>query len=191
MTKLQNPIQIKKVTRTINGRERTINKPQINFDPKHPLSTSKTHQSFLKETNINTIMRNYSKTGILGSLNKPTPIYGDFSDIDFQTEQLKVVKTQTAFDQLPQKLKEKFQNSPQKLINYLKDPKNKEEAIKLNIIAKPNQEPYMMVDLKQQPTGVMKHPGKTAKETKYYKDGNETNSYGLPIPKPAPEGESA
>ena len=67
------------------------------------------------------------------------------------------------------------------------DSKNDDEAIKLGLKDDPKRfEPYMMKDKNGNATGVMKHPGKTAEEHKYFKDGVETDKFGTPVPQPDP-----
>lgn len=183
-------VRIEVVKTKIGNRELMLKKPRIYFDKEHPASKSKTHQSFREEVKISTIMKNYKKTGILGDqLSFKKPQYGDFTGVDFTEMQRKVADARSQFDQLPAELRSKFKNRVENLIDYLLDEKNEEEAVKLGL--KQNKrllEPYMMVDKNGQPTGVMKHPGPTAKEHKYFKNGVQTDKFGNTLPEPPKEG---
>ena len=134
-------------------------------------------------------MKNYGKTGILGDpLNQRKPVFGDFTDLDFTTMQQQVADVKSQFERLPGALKSKFDNDPQKLIEFLANKDNEQEAIRLGFRDDPKRfEPYMMVDKNGVSTGVMKHPGKTAEETKYYIDGklcDKTGNLIVEDPKP-------
>jgi len=98
---------------------------------------SMTKQEFGKESDINTIIDRWTKTGLLSSVNTGTPFYGDVSEVpDFRGSLEIVRRTEQAFQELPPALRERFENDPQKLIDFVTDPKNQEEAAKLGLIKK-------------------------------------------------------
>lgn len=62
-------------------------------------------------------------------------VYGDFtSGLDFQMCMDRIVDAQQDFDRLPAQLRKRFNNSPADLLNFLCDPENRDEGIKLGLI---------------------------------------------------------
>ena len=183
--KQEGPIHIKEVTVKIGGRNFLIKKPRLFFDKKDPRSKSCTHQSFREEVKMSNIMRDYGKTGAFGdNIQTRKPIFGDFTGQDFATMNRQVAAIKTQFERLPAALKNKFANDPQRLIEFLADEKNNEESYKLGLREDPRRfEPYMMTDRNNNPTGIMKHPGKTSKEHRYFRDGVEVDRLGNVIKK--------
>lgn len=95
---------------------------------------SKTKQSMAAATDINNIMSRYEKTGLIDHI-KEGGSYGDFSKVsDYHEAMNQVIKANDGFLTLPAKLRKKFDNDPAKLIEFMNDPKNKEEAIKLGLM---------------------------------------------------------
>lgn len=95
---------------------------------------SRTQQQFVEETNVNSIIRKYQKTGIISHINSNTGNYGDFSSYgDFKT-QLDTVRSAFAeFDAMPAHIRKKFSNDPAQLVEFLSDPQNLDEAVKLGL----------------------------------------------------------
>lgn len=115
--------------------------PGISFDPDEGL----TKQSFKDECDINNIMKRYQATGVITHINNRTPEYGDFSDpVDFQQALNTVIESQTMFADLPAELRDRFGNDPQKLLEFLADESNRDEAVKLGIIKAPDPDPEPM-----------------------------------------------
>lgn len=109
-------------------------KPEIltNFEP------TRTQQHFAEKCNINSIMAKYKKTGLLPVVTGKTPQFGDFSQVhDYQTALHKINEAQEAFDSLPAEIRKRFDNEPAKFIEFVEDSQNKDEAIKLGLIAQP------------------------------------------------------
>ena len=102
----------------------------------------RTEQSHKDSCNINTIMARAMQTGqipISDRINKGS--YGDFSQVgDFHQMQTKIRKAWDDFMQLPSSIRKVFDNDPGKLIDFLKDEKNKDKAIELGLVKKPPQE---------------------------------------------------
>lgn len=97
-----------------------------------------TKQSFAGEVDINKIVAGFEKTGMLTHLNSRQPFYGDVSDIRDYHEALSVVRTaEELFDGMDAKVRERFHNDPAKMIEFLANEENREEAIKLGIVVKP------------------------------------------------------
>ncbi len=100
----------------------------------------RTKQSFKKETDINTIMARYVKTGAIApeALAQRQAVFADVSEIgDFQECQQRIASAHSAFMTLEPELRARFENDPAQLLDFVADPENREEAIELGIIEKP------------------------------------------------------
>lgn len=112
---------------TIPGRRAPARRVQlICEDP------SLTKQSFVKDSSIRRILEKYVKTGILGDPTR-TPIFGDFSNTDYQSGLDLVANVKSQFERLPVKTRERFKNDPSNLLDFLADEKNFDEAVKLGL----------------------------------------------------------
>jgi phage internal scaffolding protein len=103
-------------------------------------SVSLTIQSERENVNINNIVAKAKKTGVLGSglPAQRKERYGDFSSSeDFLSQQNKIVEFKTMFDNLPSDVRNRFNNNPAQLLDFVADPENKEEAIELGLLPKP------------------------------------------------------
>jgi len=99
-------------------------------------------QNFKDECDINYIVRQFGLTGELPG--KPmSPQYGDFTGVlDYHSAVNAVLAAQDDFMELPAQLRSRFNNDPAELIDFLDNEGNREEAIKLGLVAaKPISEP--------------------------------------------------
>lgn len=95
---------------------------------------------FLHESKLETIMKRAMKTGMVNAV--PGAYYGDFtSSTDWLERQNAVIEYQRYFDSLPAETKDYFANNPANLLDFINDPNNREEAIKLGILKKPEVAP--------------------------------------------------
>lgn len=101
-----------------------------------------TQQQFKDECDVNKIMDKYLKTGSITHLNnRQSGAYLNLVDLpDYQQCLDITIQAQNTFMALPAKIRNKFENDPEKLIQYLADPKNIEESIKLGLRNKPKEE---------------------------------------------------
>lgn len=98
---------------------------------------SLTQQQFKDECDINKIMDRYLRTGVLSDpLNMRGPgTYGDYTEYgDYMENMNKVIEAREMFEALPSKIRERFGNNPGKLIEFVLDVNNKDEAIKLGLL---------------------------------------------------------
>lgn len=94
------------------------------------------HQ-FAEEVDINTIVRRFGLTGELPN-GIGMPVSGDFSAVtDFHTAMNMVRQAEESFMLLPGEVRERFANDPAKVIAFLDDPANRDEAVRLGIVAPP------------------------------------------------------
>ena len=91
-------------------------------------------ESEKEESDINTIVRRFGLTGELPSDIK-MPQSGDFTGIpDFHTAMNMVRATQEEFMRVPAEIRDRFNNDPQKLMSFLDDEANRDEARKLGFL---------------------------------------------------------
>lgn len=99
---------------------------------------SKTKQSFKEECDIKNILRRYHSTGSWSSTfgqSLRRPLSGDFTNVpDYQDALNTVITAQTSFMALPSVLRDRFSNDPAKLLAFLSDKSNLEEAIELGLV---------------------------------------------------------
>lgn len=97
---------------------------------------SVTKQSFKDECDINMIMKKYQKTGAITHLNNRGGEYGFADAIDFR-EALEVVnRAQDLFDALPSSIRKMCNHDPGEFLEFVQDPKNAEELVKLGLATK-------------------------------------------------------
>jgi len=107
---------------------------EVNDIPSVNEEESRVKQAFRKECNINTIVQKARK-GQVVSVNRKQPMFGDFTKaVDFQEMQNQIIDARAAFMQLPSKIRERFQNDPAKLLQFMENPENHEEAIRLGLL---------------------------------------------------------
>ena len=101
-------------------------------------SPSMTKQAFREECDMNRIMARYELTGQIEHVSSKQPIYGDFSQFaDYQTMLGKVNQAAEAFEALPSELRKELKYDPQNLFSWIKDPANKDKAIKYGLMQSP------------------------------------------------------
>lgn len=102
----------------------------------HCEDASLAQQQFKDETDINNILRQFNVTGLLPET-PLSPRYGDFTGIsDYQSALNAVIAAEDGFMTLPADIRARFANDPENLINFLDNPENKDEAIKLGLVDK-------------------------------------------------------
>ena len=100
-------------------------------------SASMTQAQYKDECDINKIMDRYFRTGCLSDpLNQMKPgTYGDFTGMgDYMENMNKIVQAREMFEALPAKVRERFCNNPGAMIDFVMDPNNKDEAIRLGLL---------------------------------------------------------
>lgn len=115
---------------------------------------SMTQQEFAQESDINYIAERYGLTGKMPQV-LDLPTYGDFTGVfDYATANQVLIDAQTSFMQLPAKVRARFQNNPQALLEFLADETNREEAVALKLVnEKTPMEPPIKPQAKETPTG--------------------------------------
>lgn len=101
----------------------------------------RTDQQFKDDADINVIVERFGVTGE----RPPTmqwPEEAEFMEtFDFQTSMNVIRKAQEAFGELPAKVRARFDNDPQKYMQFFNDPENAHEAVRLGIATKREEPP--------------------------------------------------
>lgn len=100
---------------------------------------SVTQQSLAAECDINTIVKKFEQSGLLTHTNSRPARYLDTTDVpDYQTALNFVETAESAFMALPAFVRERFQNDPGNMVDFVMDASNREEAIKLGLLEPKN-----------------------------------------------------
>lgn len=96
---------------------------------------SLTKQAELAATDINNIMAQYEKTGILVHTNKHQGTYTDLLDATTYHESMNaVVEAQAAFNSLPANIRSRFGNDPGAFLDFVSDKNNIPEMRKMGLV---------------------------------------------------------
>lgn len=111
-----------------------MGKQQLVFPKDEPKLTQ---QSAKDECDINIIVSK-AKQGADLSQQMRKPIYGDFTDLPSYRESLLMVnKARDMFMSFDAEVRKRFANDPGLMLDFLNDPKNRDEAIKLGLVKAP------------------------------------------------------
>lgn len=131
MSQMRQPRYDRKTVLRKNGTLRV----QKHFDPE--IEPSRTQQHFKEGQDINNIVGRYDKRQFeryLRSGVKFSEQIQDLSDLpDYEQMHQKVASATQAFENLPSVLRNRFQNEPQQLLNFIRDPKNYDEGVSLGL----------------------------------------------------------
>jgi phage internal scaffolding protein len=95
---------------------------------------SLTQQHFAEDTMVNNIIKKYDKDGIILHVNRGTALYGDFSKVTDFTEALEIInQAKDSFSNIPSEIRKQFDNDAGKFYQFVSNPKNKDEIIKLGL----------------------------------------------------------
>jgi phage internal scaffolding protein len=104
---------------------------------------SLTQQSLKSETDVNAILKRYSKTGVITHVNETKAAYGDFSNIKGYDDALNYIQdVMDEFMDLPSHIRKEFNNNPEEMVSFLQDPKNKAKAVEMGL-AKADHKPFV------------------------------------------------
>lgn len=95
---------------------------------------SMTQQSFIKECDVNNILKKYQKTGIIEHAKTHGGSYEDLSEpCDYQTALNVVIAAQESFLTLPSSVRKRFSNDPQQFLEFVNNPDNIDEMIDMGL----------------------------------------------------------
>lgn len=97
-----------------------------------------TKQEFKDESDINNILTQYKKTGIINNIMQQQPIYSDLpDDLDYQNSLHITSQASEAFDTLPATVRRYFQNDPQQLLAAIGNPDMRTTLEELGVLQGP------------------------------------------------------
>lgn len=137
---------------------------------------SMTVQSFKDETDINVIVARAVSGADISHVNSRVARYGDFSNIpDYQSALNLVNRAEGMFRELPAPVRERFSNDAVKMVNFLQDPANYDEAVKLGLVVPvkpPVVPPVPPVEPPVPPVGASRlSPGEVARHAHTHDEG--------------------
>lgn len=95
---------------------------------------SLTRQSFLEESDINTIVRRFGLSGQLPT-DVRMPRYEDFSEVfDFHSALNAVAAARESFDTMPAAVRSRFQNDPGAFVDFCLAERNRDEATRMGLV---------------------------------------------------------
>lgn len=119
------------------SRFRTAYSPRVSVSLSFS-GAGRTKQSFRDECDINTIMARYMATGVLPMPNQLEARYADVTGIDYQNAMEVVADARSMFENLPSKIRDRFQNDPAQLLEFVHNEVNHAEAVELGLaVARP------------------------------------------------------
>lgn len=109
---------------------------------------SLTRQEFADDCDINTLMSQYERTGVLNHYNQAQPRYLDVSAVpDLASALIAVDEAKTAFMTLPASVRRDFDNDPVKFVEFAENPDNIEKLREWKL-APPIPEPTPPMEVK-------------------------------------------
>jgi phage internal scaffolding protein len=118
-----------------------------------------TEQAHKDDCDINYILRNYQKTGLIKHAKNNQGKYDDISAVDFSEAMIIVAQAKSMFEELPANMRKRFGNDPGAFLNFVQTPGNEAEMVKMGI-ARGNDG----IDVSGAPTGAPVHENKPATE---------------------------
>lgn len=97
---------------------------------------SMTQQSFKNECDINRIVGQYKKHGVMTHLNTSQANYGVAPSHTFHEAMNIVIQAQEMFDSLPSQLRKEFSNDPASFLEFVENPENIEDMVEMGLIEK-------------------------------------------------------
>lgn len=94
---------------------------------------SRTKQAMKDECDINNILRKYEKTGMVTHVAKHGGEYGFVPAIDLMGAYETIQRAEAMFEDLPAAARKRFENSPMKFLEFVQDPANRDELVKLGL----------------------------------------------------------
>lgn len=94
-----------------------------------------TEQTHKKQCDLNYILRNYQKTGTIEHVRKNQGRYDDISPMDFTEAMHTVSEARNMFNELPAYIRKRVGGEPEKFLEFVQNPDNREELQRLGMLA--------------------------------------------------------
>ena len=102
---------------------------------------SMAQQHFKQESDVNYIVNRYLQTGQWENVSERPPVYADMSAFDGDMDLIRayeaVERAEDGFMRLPSDLRKKLDNDPSKLVSWLFDEANRDDAVKFGLFTAP------------------------------------------------------
>ena len=94
-------------------------------------------QQFRDETDINTILERFGRTGeLIVPVNVPE--FGDYTEVgDYHSAMNMIIEAQSAFDALPARIRKEFDNDAGRFVDFVLDENNRDKAVEMGLIEAP------------------------------------------------------
>lgn len=98
-------------------------------------NSSRTHQSFKDDCDVNVVMKRFANNGVMPMLNtRGQPQYGDFSNATTYLEaRVAVIDAMADFMDLPSAVRTACDNDPGKFLEMCADPERTDELVELGL----------------------------------------------------------
>ena len=106
-----------------------------NEDYSQSFTDGLTEQHHTDTCDINKILAQFMETGIMPQTNA-NPQYGDVSDIDYTQMQNQLATAKTLFEELPEQVKDRFNNEMHKFLHFAENPDNLPELVDMGLAVK-------------------------------------------------------
>jgi len=93
-----------------------------------------TEQAHARETDINFILKDYQRTGLMRHAKQNQGRYDDVTPLDFAQAMEITANARSMFEELPSSFRRKFSNSPALFLDYVQNPDNKDSLEKMGIL---------------------------------------------------------
>ena len=106
-----------------------------NEDYSQSFTDGLTEQHHTDMCDINKILAQFMETGIMPKTNA-NPQYGDVSDVDFTQMQNQLATAKTLFEELPEQVKDRFNNEMHTFLHFAENPDNLPELVDMGLAVK-------------------------------------------------------
>lgn len=97
---------------------------------------SRAKQSMKQECDINFIVGQYKKTGLITHVSRQAGYYDNVETLDFHTAMNIIANAEQTFDQVPAHIRKKFGNDMAAFYEFAQNPENIDEMVKLGLAEK-------------------------------------------------------
>lgn len=101
---------------------------------------SLTKQAFKDDCDVNVIVERFARQGEFPVFDPRDFTWGDATGFDFRAALDVVNAANAAFEQMPAKIRNRFNNDPREFVDFCSDKANADELLKLGLAAKPSVE---------------------------------------------------
>lgn len=107
---------------------------QTTVKPKIHTGDGLTEQAHKNQTDMNYILREYQKTGLIRHAKENQGRYDDVSPTTFHDAMVIVADSKSMFNELPSNIRKEFGNNPEAFLSFVQNPASKERMQQLGIL---------------------------------------------------------